>query len=134
MHALWIVWGVVGVAAAAGLAALVRTRWLQSHTLSKCVLLSVVLHAVLAAICALVGGIRPASWGANDEGRMSLTVALSTDPADDEVRAAPALRDVADTTPSTPVVVRSPSSVAACSPSIRRNMPTSHARSCRRVP
>ena len=103
MHVLWIVWGVVGVAAAAGLAALVRTRWLQSHTLSKCVLLSVVLHAVLAAICALVGGIRPASWGANDEGRMSLTVALSTDPADDEVRAAPALRDVADTTPSTPV-------------------------------
>lgn len=103
MHVLWIVWGMVGVAAAAGLTALVRTRWLQSHTLSKCVLLSVVLHAVLALICALVGGVRPASWGVNDEGRMSLTVALSTDPADDEVRDAPALHDVADETPVAPV-------------------------------
>jgi len=103
MHALWIVWGVVGVAAAAGLAVLVRTRWLQSHTLSKCVLLSVLLHAVLAAVCALVGGIRPASWGVNDDGRMSLTVALSTDPADDEIRDAPAARDVADATPAPPM-------------------------------
>lgn len=103
MHVLWIVWGMVGVAAAAGLTALVRTRWLQSHTLSKCVLLSVVLHAVLALICALVGGVRPASWGVNDEGRMSLTVALSTDPADDEVRDAPAPHDVADETPVAPV-------------------------------
>jgi hypothetical protein len=89
MQSMWIVWGAVGVAAAVGFALLVRTRWLQSHTLSKCVLLSVLLHAVLALVCAIVGGVRPASWGLNDEGRMSLTVALSTDPADDEARDSP---------------------------------------------
>ena len=85
MSTIGIVWLVLGVAAAVGLAVLVRTRWLQSHTLSKCVLLSVVLHAVLAMVAAFIGGMRPASWGLNDEGRMSMTVALSQDPDDADV-------------------------------------------------
>ena len=43
-----IVWTGVAVAAAAGLIVVVRTRWLQSRTLEKCVALSVGLPAVLA--------------------------------------------------------------------------------------
>ena len=54
-----IVWTGVAVAAAAGLIVVVRTRWLQSRTLEKCVALSVGLHAVLAIVCATA-----ATWSA----------------------------------------------------------------------
>jgi hypothetical protein len=113
MSTIGIVWLVLGVAAAVGLAVLVRTRWLQSHTLSKCVLLSVVLHAVLAMVAAFVGGMRPASWGLNDEGRMSMTVALSEDPEDADVVVADAPADDSGPTvdESEPVELKPPALV-----------------------
>ena len=79
MQAAWIVGGVSAAAAAVGLAVLVRTRWLQSRTLEKCVGISLVIHAVLAVVCALVGGLSPASRGTHDEGRMSMQVVVSAD-------------------------------------------------------
>lgn len=86
MHAAWIV-GSFAVVLAAGAVVLVRTRWLQSRTLEKCVALSVLLHAALGIICALVGGMAPASWGTRDEGRMTMVVLLEAD--DDGPAAAP---------------------------------------------
>ncbi|RLS80145.1 MAG: squalene--hopene cyclase [Planctomycetota bacterium] len=83
MHTAWIAWGVLAAALAVALAALVRTRWLQSHTLTKCVLLSVLLHAVLAAVCAFVGGWAPASWGTGGGERMTMLVVASDEPSDD---------------------------------------------------
>ena len=77
-----IVWTGVAMAAAAGLIVVVRTRWLQSRTLEKCVALSVGLHAVLAIVCAFVGGWAPASWGRRDEGRMTIVMALAEEPSD----------------------------------------------------
>ena len=77
----WIVWGgFIGVCVAVG-AAIVRTRWLQSQTLKKCVLLSVAFHALLAVVAAVVGGTRPASWGTADDGAMTMTVVLADEPA-----------------------------------------------------
>jgi hypothetical protein len=83
MQTAWIVWGVLAAALAVALTALVRTRWLQSHTLTKCVLLSVLLHAVLAAVCAFVGGWAPASWGSGGGERMTMLVVASDEPSDD---------------------------------------------------
>jgi hypothetical protein len=77
MPTIWIVCGLLVAAAAVGLAVIVRTKWLQSHTLQKCVLLSVVLHAVLAAVAGFVGGMAPASWGRGDTGRMSMLVVMA---------------------------------------------------------
>ena len=85
MHATWII-GIVGVLVATAAVAIVRTRWLQSRTLEKCVGLSILLHAVLGAVCALLGGLAPASWGTQEDGRMTMVVLLSDD---DEVVAAP---------------------------------------------
>jgi hypothetical protein len=85
----WIVWGgFLGVCVAVG-AAIVRTRWLQSQTLKKCVLLSVAFHALLAVVAATVGGARPASWGTADEGPMTMMVVLASEPTTEAV-AAPA--------------------------------------------
>lgn len=83
MHTAWIAWGVLATALAVALAALVRTRWLQSNTLTKCVLLSVLLHAVLAAVCAFIGGWAPASWGNGGGERMTMLVVASDEPSDD---------------------------------------------------
>lgn len=77
MHAAWIV-GFVAAAVAVGAVAVVRTRWLQSRTLEKCVALSVILHAALGAVCALVGGLAPASWGTLDDGRMTMVVVVES--------------------------------------------------------
>lgn len=77
-----IVWGCLAVAAAVAVGIVIRTRWLQSHTLAKCVALSLGLHAVLAIICAFVGGWRPASWGARDEGPITMVVTLADEPSD----------------------------------------------------
>ena len=107
MQPVWIVWGVLGVATAVGLAVIVRTRWLQSHTLAKCVLLSVVLHGVLAVVCACVGGLMPASWGRNDEGRMSMTVMLAEEPAGERESAEAAL-PTEDAVAEPPVVAAEP--------------------------
>lgn len=81
MHSIWLVIGIVAVAIAAGLALVVRTRWLQSHTLAKCVLLSVGLHLLLAVACGLLAGFMPASWGQNEEGRMTM---LMVAPAEED--------------------------------------------------
>ena len=88
-----IAWSILAAVTATGLVVIVRTRWLQSRTLAKCVALSVLLHGVLAVVCAFVGGWTPASWGRNDEGRMSITVALAEEPVD-----APAVAE--DSSPS----------------------------------
>ena len=65
-----------------GLVLLARTRWLQSDTLKKCVVLSVGVHLLLALVAAGIGGMRPASWGTADEGRMTMMVVLADDTAD----------------------------------------------------
>ena len=83
MHMSGIVWAVVAAVAAASLAVIVRTKWLQSHTLPKCVLLSVVLHAVVAAVCACFGGLSPASWGQAESGPMTMLVVAAEEPAED---------------------------------------------------
>lgn len=72
--------GVVIVAGAVGLAVAVRTRWLQSDTLKKCLLLSVVAHAVLAVVAASIGGLSPASWGRSTAGRPTMVVVVSEEP------------------------------------------------------
>jgi hypothetical protein len=88
MHTSGIVWAVLAAVAAVSLAVIVRTKWLQSHTLPKCVLLSVVLHAVVAAVCSCLGGLSPASWGRSDSGPMTMVVVAAEDPAEDRVLAA----------------------------------------------
>lgn len=76
----WIVAGVVLAAGAVGLAFAARTRWLQSDTLKKCLLLSVVAHALLAIVAASIGGLSPASWGRSTEGRPTMVVVVSEEP------------------------------------------------------
>ena len=88
MHTSGLVWAVLAAGAAVSLAVIVRTKWLQSHTLPKCVLLSVVLHAVVAAVCSCLGGLSPASWGRSDSGPMTMVVVAAEDPAEDRVLAA----------------------------------------------
>jgi len=83
MSLVWIAWAGLAAVAAVGFAVLVRTRWLQSHTLAKCAILSLALHAALAVVCAFVSGLMPASWGRNDEGRMAMTVVLAADTEDE---------------------------------------------------
>ena len=83
MSLVWIAWAGLAAVAAVGVAVLVRTRWLQSHTLAKCAMLSLALHAALAVVCAFVSGLMPASWGRNDEGRMAMTVVLAADTEDE---------------------------------------------------
>jgi len=78
-----IIVAALAVAAAAGLVAIVRTRWLQSRTLEKCVLLSVILHGVIALVCGLVGGWAPASWGRRDDAPPSMVITLGDDPLGD---------------------------------------------------
>ena len=80
MDAGWILWGGLIGLCAAGIAAVARTTWLQSQTLKKCVLLSVVFHGVLAIIAGCLGGMRPASWGQSEDGRMTMTVVLADEP------------------------------------------------------
>jgi hypothetical protein len=111
MQTGWLVWGVIAVAAAAGIALIVRTRWLQSRTLEKCVALSVGIHALLAAVCACVGGFSPASWGSRDDGPMTMTVVMCTEP---EADAVPADAAPAAEPPAADVMLDEP---AAASPS-----------------
>ncbi|MFM8704913.1 MAG: hypothetical protein ACKOHG_13790, partial [Planctomycetia bacterium] len=85
-----IVWTLVAFGGAAAVWAIVRTKWLQTHTLPKCVLLSVVLHAVVAAVCSCLGGLAPASWGRNDTGPMTMLVVAEEEPADELLPAAAA--------------------------------------------
>ncbi len=71
---------------ATGIAVLVRTGWLQSRTMEKCVGLSVVLHLALGIVATFVGGwMPPASWGTRDEGRMTMVVVVADDPGEDEI-------------------------------------------------
>jgi hypothetical protein len=78
-----IVWIVVAVAAAVAMGIVVRTRWLQSRTLEKCIALSLVLHAVLAVACSFIGGLTPASRGRDDHGPVTMLVMLAEAPGDE---------------------------------------------------
>ena len=78
-----IIWAMLAAGAVVSLAVIVRTKWLQTHTLPKCVLLSVVLHAVVAAVCSCLGGSSPASWGQHESGRMTMLVVTAEEPTDD---------------------------------------------------
>jgi len=102
-----IIVAVLGIVAAAGLVAIVRTRWLQSRTLEKCVLLSVVLHAVVALVCGLVGGWAPASWGRRDDAPPSMVITLGDDPLGDQAADGSGAQATAD-----PAVVGSASDAA----------------------
>ena len=94
MHTSGIVWAVLAAVFAVAVAVIVRTKWLQSHTLPKCVLLSVVLHGLLAAVCTCLGGLSPASWGQGESGPMTMLVVTAEDPAEDLAHArAPADAD-----------------------------------------
>ncbi len=84
MQASEIALAVLAALATVGVIALVRTRWLQTHTLQKCVGLSVGLHAVLAMVAAFLGGWSPASWGTKDEGRLTMMVVLADEESGDE--------------------------------------------------
>jgi hypothetical protein len=84
MQATGIVVAVLAALAAAGVTVLVRTRWLQTRTLQKCVGLSVGLHAIVAAVAAFLGGLSPASWGIKDEGRMTMMVVLADEESGEE--------------------------------------------------
>lgn len=85
MHSLGLIIGIMAAVVAVGLAVIVRTRWLQSHTLAKCVALSVGLHLLLAVVCGLLAGLMPASWGHDDEGRMTMVMVVAADDeAEDE--------------------------------------------------
>lgn len=103
MHAIWLVIGVVAAAVAVGLAIVVRTRWLQSHTLAKCVLLSVGLHLLLAVACGLFASLVPASWGDDNDGRMTMVMVVSAEDEEghDHVEAAaqPSMAPAAATVP-----------------------------------
>jgi hypothetical protein len=78
-----IIVAALAVVATVGLVVVVRTRWLQSRTLEKCVLLSVALHGVIAVVCGLVGGSAPASWGRRDDAPPSMVITLGDDPLGD---------------------------------------------------
>lgn len=85
MHSLGLIIGIMAAVVAVGLAVIVRTRWLQSHTLAKCVALSVGLHLLLAVVCGLLAGFVPASWGHDDKGRMTMVMVVAADDeAEDE--------------------------------------------------
>ena len=84
MQTTWITVAVLATLAAVGVAVLIRTRWLQSRTMEKCVGLSVGLHLVLAVVAAFVGGWAPASWGYRDEGRMTMLVVLADETSDEQ--------------------------------------------------
>jgi hypothetical protein len=122
-----IVGAVFAAGVAVALAVVVRTRWLESRTLEKCVALSVLLHAILAIVCVFVGGWSAASWGRRDEGRMTMLVALADEPPDDVAVAdasedarpsdeAPAPEAPVDTPPETIADLPVPASVAAAAP------------------
>jgi len=83
MQSSWIVWGTLISVAAVSLTIAVRTKWLQSHTLQKCVLLSVVLHGVLGIVCCLLGGLAPASWGRDDSGQMTMVMITAEETPED---------------------------------------------------
>ena len=96
----WIVAALIA-AALLGLVLLARTRWLQSDTLKKCVVLSVGVHLLLAAVAAGIGGMRPASWGTADEGRMTMMVVLAEEPAEEPNAASEAVEaEAAEAEPS----------------------------------
>jgi hypothetical protein len=78
---------VLAASGVATVATLVRTRWLESRTLEKCVGLSVVFHAVFAIMAVFLGGWSPASWGQRDEGRMTMLVVVADNEADEPVLA-----------------------------------------------
>jgi hypothetical protein len=84
MHLAWIIAAVFAVLAAGGAIVIVRTGWLQSHTMEKCIGLSVALHLVLAIVATFIGGWLPASWGTLDEGRMTMVVMLADEAAVDD--------------------------------------------------
>jgi hypothetical protein len=96
MHSNGIVWAVLAAVVAVAVAVIVRTKWLQSHTLPKCVLLSVVLHAMVAVVCTCLGGRSPASWGQSESGPMTMVVVMAEDPAEDRVLADADSSNVAD--------------------------------------
>jgi hypothetical protein len=104
MHATGIAMAVLAAAAAVGVTVLVRTRWLQSRTLEKCIGLSVGLHLVLAVVAAFTGGWLPASWGRRDEGRMSMMVVLADEEAEAVADAAEAIGDPADSSDAPPAL------------------------------
>ena len=114
MHSIgWIIGG-VAVVLAAGLAVIVRTRWLQSHTLAKCVVLSVGLHLLLAMACGLLAGFMPASWGHDDEGRMTMVMVVASEPEAAADQVTPAV--AAAKTPE-PVAAASPAAAPIAQPS-----------------
>jgi len=78
-----VVWIVVAVAAAVAMGVVVRTRWLQSRTLEKCIALSLVLHAVLAVACSFIGGLTPVSRGRDDHGPVTMLVMLAEAPGEE---------------------------------------------------
>ena len=78
------------------LTVLARTTWLQSHTLRKCAIVSLLVHGVLAIVAAMIGGATPASWGQADVAEMSMVVVMAEEPSDDP---APSANESLDPSP-----------------------------------
>jgi hypothetical protein len=77
----WIM--AAGVLATAGVvvAIAIRTGWMQSGTMRKCVVLAGVVHLALAIVAALIGGLAPASWGTSATGRTTMVMVLEEFPS-----------------------------------------------------
>lgn len=80
MHVPWVIAAAVLGLGLVGILALAQTRWLQSDTLKKCLVLSVGVHVLLALVAAGLGGMRPVSRGSLDEGRMTIVMIVGDDP------------------------------------------------------
>jgi hypothetical protein len=83
VQATWIAVAVLAASGMATVAVLVRSHWLESRTLEKCVALSVVFHAVFGVMAIFLGGWSPASWGRHDDGRMTMLVVLADEEVDE---------------------------------------------------
>lgn len=85
MESGWIIGSCVLAVIALVVAVTIRTGWMQSGTMRKCVVLAGVLHLTLAIVAAMVGGLTPASWGQADTGRMTMAVVLEESLQEDVV-------------------------------------------------
>ena len=99
MYSIWAITAFGAVLMTTVMVVVVRTRWLQSHTLGKCVVLSIGVHLFLAVVCGLLAGIMPASWGHDEKGQMTMVMLLEVDVDDtggDEEVAARSPQESAD--------------------------------------
>lgn len=107
----WIIAASVLATAAVVVAIAIRTGWMQSGTMRKCVVLAGVVHLALAIVAALIGGLAPASWGQAEAGRTTMVVVFEESPAPTVARVDP--RDALEAPGTTAASPSSPSPTEA---------------------